>query len=439
MAAEENSKQNENQTSKDGPDRKPIPTKRKPRIVSIIICFAAASGIIAYGFKEKTAFEYNAVHDLSAIKLEKIKNGTIKIYTREEKDSYPVLFNLGLGLLALILGTVVDRLSLVCEEMFQFRSRYENDILEVLKSCFSGVSWLAVLVVFAVGAISVIVARKNSLHLGHWMYILGGIGVGPLITHLLNLNTLCDVDISRFLEEKKLHPANILAWSYYFNSLKGTIATFNELFCNSDIPVQIQSTTDETAQTKVQLSSDKLILLISHNCRTKQDLSECDSHIRKIGEKRRDGHTFPVYGFTSNGTEHKYVALFAEEPLETLREMGKYERIKAIPEKERKYQAELLYKTLVWDILKDPLSEQCCDKCILVPIIAENAISLQNGGLVTLIMAKVREDESGVLGHEETDAFMKATTPKTKQIYTQENDEKQMKKLVGKGILIVIF
>jgi hypothetical protein len=104
------------------------------------------------------------------------------------------------------------------------------------KACFSGISWPAVIVIFLVGAISLVLAGKTSFKLGDLVYILGGIGVGPLVTHLLNLNTQSEVDVSRLLEEKRLYPAYTIAWNYHFQYLKKALPIFNECFSESNIP-----------------------------------------------------------------------------------------------------------------------------------------------------------------------------------------------------------
>ena len=95
------------------------------------------------------------------------------------------------------------------------------------KACFSGISWPAVVVIFLVGAISLVLARKTSFKLGDLVYILGGIGVGPLVTHLLNLNTQSEVDVSRLLEEKRLYPAYTIAWNYHFQYLKKALPIYS--------------------------------------------------------------------------------------------------------------------------------------------------------------------------------------------------------------------
>jgi dipeptide/tripeptide permease len=174
------------QTPDDGINWENPPKKRKrPRVTSFIICLLTAAGIITYGFHEKTVIEYERNNDNFTIKLAKIKTGTITCYTRKEKTSYPVFFNLGLGFMGIILGTLVDRLSLVIEELFQFKSRYNRDIRKLFKSCFSGINLPAVAAVCLIVGVACTIGRETGFQFVDIIYILGGIGVGPLVIHAL--------------------------------------------------------------------------------------------------------------------------------------------------------------------------------------------------------------------------------------------------------------
>ena len=402
------------QTSLEDLDQEPIPNKRKRRLVSFIICFITATGIVAYGFIEKSVLEYNAVSDVSSATLEAIKNGSMIVYTQEENVTYPVLFHLGLGLLSIIFGTFIDRFSLVLEELCHFKSRYNRSAVKLFKACFSGISWSAVGVVILIAAVSLILAMKTSFKFSYIIYILGGIGVGPLVVHLLNLNAQSEVDVSRLLEEQRKYPGYAIAWHYYFHYLKKALPVFDQIFTESDNPVQDEGmnerSSEETAEVKVQLSFKKLILLISHDCKTKDNLEQLDKNITRIDIKRSSGYEFPVYSLLSDGKQHKFVVMYAKEALETLKEMSKSERIKAIHEEQYKHEVKLLCRTLVSEILNDPLDDECSGMCVVVPIMAQHTSSLQNGGLVKLIMTCVKTDKRG----EQLTSFMKASPPTRK-------------------------
>ena len=394
-----------------------VPTKRKrwrTRLASFVICSCTAIGIIIYGFVKSKTIEYKSVSDLSPTKLEAIKNGSIIIYTREEKESYTVFLNLGLGLLAIILGTFVDRLSLIFEELFHFKSRYNKSTWNMLKACFSGISLGAVFGVALIVIISIAIAlaKKSTFELRYLTYILSGIGVGPLVMHLLNLNTQSEVHISTILEEKETYIANGLAWSYYFNYLAKALPKFRERFPDD-------SSTSVQQGTQTRLSLNKLILLISHDCDTVDNLANQDNHITKETEIDDDIYKFPVYKFPYNGKTYSFVIKYVRQPLETLQKMSQYERIKALREKQRDYQVKLLCRTLS-EIVKDPLHKECKGKCILVPIKAKFNESLQNGGLVNAIMHKVNADKCTP---EHVDGFIVVPPiPKTKQPRATEDD-----------------
>ena len=386
-----------------------VPTKRKrwrTRLASIVICSCTAIGIITYGFVESKTIDYKPVSDLSPTKLEAIKNGSIIIYTREEKESYLFFLNLGLGLCAIMLGTLVDRLSLISEEYFHFKSRYNESIRNMLKACLSGISWSAVVVVGAIVGISLGIgwATKSTFEPRYLTYILSGIGVGPLVMHLLNLNTQSEVHISTILEEKETCIANGLAWSYYFNYLAKALPEFRKRFPDNS-PTSVQQ------GTPTRLSLNKLILLISHDCYTVDNLANQDNHITKGTEIDVDIYKFPVYKLRYKGNTYCFVIKYVRQPLETLKKMSQYERIKEPREKQRDYQVKLLCRTLS-EIVKDPLDNECKGKCILVPIKAKSDESLQNGGLVNAIMYKVNADKCTPV----------TPIPKTKQPRSTEDD-----------------
>ena len=322
-------------------------------------------------------------------------DGSIKCYIEEDKETYPVLFNLCFGLLAIILGTFVDRLSLVFEEAIHFNTRYKRNACKMLKACFSGIVWPAVLPLFGILILiitAILLSKKVKLEL-HVTYILSGIGVGPLVMHLLNMNTQSDDHVSTILEEKQTFVANGLAWSYYFNYLDNALPKFKEKFpnTNANIPVQDQGQ-------DVRLSSNKLILLISHDCVTTENLENHDNTIKKLGEIHHGKFRFPVYRLTYCCKHNRHVIKDVMQPLHTLQKMSEKERIKALSENKLEYQVEMFYDTLS-SILEKPFNNDFKEMCILVPIQAKSTRILQNRGLVRFIMHEITTDPS-TSGHE---------------------------------------
>ena len=354
------------ETSQDDIERERIPGKRKSWLVPIFF-FVNTVLIIVYGFVENTE----------------------------------VLINIGFALLGLVLEPFFRCLCIFVEELFQFQSRYNRNILNLFKQCFSGISWKPVIAVVLIDVIPCALVKKSSFGLEDVICILSGIGVVPLVAYLLKLNAQSDVDLSRLLEGKGLHPANTLAWNYYINYLEKALPVFSRSFSDSNSPVQGQGSdecSDRDTQPKIQLSSKKLILLFSHNYKRDVELVDLDNHISKITDRCVAGYKFPVYGLKYNGNEYKYVILYAEEPLESIKRIHDFGRSKRVHVDQVKDQVMLLYRTLESEILIE--DDFCRKRCILVLMSA--AQSLENGGLVKLIMGYVRREECASNAKEHT-------------------------------------
>ena len=363
-------------TVTESPDFEPVPEKRKNRArrVSLIICTITAILVLAFCMVNRTVVEYRP--DATQ------KNTTNKCYIKEERLAFSGLFATALSLFGVVLGTLVDRLSLINEERHHLHQRYRGSRIKMIKACFSGISWGPVFALLGSTAIILVilifVTHKPWFELEYLVYIFSGIGVGPLIMHLLNLNTQSEVHISTILEEKGMYVANGLAWSYYFNYLKEALPTFKET----------TSRCFPASHERVTLTSNKLLLLMPHDCYMTDDLNKLDNKINKLFEygNDHDPFHFPVYRLKVSEHECKYFAIqCVKEPLKTLREMSLLEEIKAVKRKTYEEDIKLLYRTLS-GILKDPPDQDCRETCTLVPIKAKSSDSLQNGGLVRCIM-----------------------------------------------------
>ena len=373
------------------PDLEPVPKERKKRArcASIILCTITAILVIAFCIVNRNVVEYYP--DATQ------KNTTNVCYRKEEKLTFSGLFTTALGLFGVVLGTLVDRLSLIAEERHHVQERYGGSRIKMIKACFSGILWGPVIALLGLAAILILVILILAtgmpwFELSYLVYIFSGVGVGPLVMHLLSLNTQSEVHISTILEEKEIYVANGLAWSYYFNYLEIALPKFNEKIpndiCNSN-SVQLKDGQE------VKLSSNKLILLIiiPQDCTATDDLAELDNkNIKKKGEISNGKYIFPVYELTYNYDKYMYVIKYVKQPLETLAKMSEYKRIRALDEKQLEYQVKLLCRTLS-EILKNPCNKECKEKCILVPIKANSRKSLNDGRLVDVIMNKVRPDK----------------------------------------------
>ncbi|CAB4025137.1 stimulator of interferon genes -like [Paramuricea clavata] len=358
----------------------PLPEKRKnrARCVSIVICVFTTTLVIAFSTVDRTMDEYYP--DTTQ------KNTTDVCYRKWKSDKFDLLAT-ALGLFSIVLGVLVDRLTLIAEERHHLHQRYDGSCEKMIKACFSGISWGLVIALLGLAAIIVVIRIITTgmprFELRYLVYICSGIGVGPLIMHLLSLNTKSEVHISTILEEKGMFVANGLAWSYYFNYLQQALPKFNETI-NCSFPVPYEH---------IRLSLDKLLLLIPLDGYVKGDLKEVDGKIEKLFDtgNEQDPFHFPVYRLTLSDREHKYFAMqYVKEPLNILREVS------TLPEQENavlkrqpciKNEVKLLYRML-YGILKDQVDQNFRGTCILVPIGSSDG--LENGGLVRLIMNRVQ-------------------------------------------------
>ncbi|CAB4012118.1 Stimulator of interferon genes [Paramuricea clavata] len=381
----------------------PVPEKRKKRArcVSIILCTITAILLIAFCVVNRNVVEY--------YRGPTQKNTTNVCYRKEEKLTFSGLFTTALGLFGVVLGTLVDRLSLIAEERHHLHQRYGGSRKKMIKACFSGILWGPVIALLGLAAIILVILIFVTAE---------SACMGPLVMHLLSLNTQSEVHISTILEEKETYVANGLAWSYYFNYLANAVPKFEEKVPNNSCN-SVQLNDGQV----VQLNSNKLILLISHDCTT-DDLAKLDDKISKRGTFSNGKYTFPVYCLTYNNNHDycTYVIKYVKQPLETLKNMSRYKIIKALDEKQLEYQVKLLCRTLS-QILKDPFNNKCKDKCILVAMKANSTKNLNNGELVNVIMQEVQADESTF---EHVDGFIQVPShQKPKQPKTIEDDTRE--------------
>ena len=373
--------QPENTVTK-APDSEPLPEKRKKRArwTSILICTIAAILVTTFSVVYGTVVEYHP--DTTQ------KNTTIVCYIKKEKLSLPGLFTTALGLFGVVLGTLVDRLSLVNEERHHRNQRYGGSWKKMIKACFSGIKWGPVIALLGLTAVIVVIliikTNKPWFELSYLVYIFSGIGVGPLIMHLLNLNSQSEVHISTVLEEKGIYIG--LAWSYYFNYLKQALPIFGEA----------TSRKFRHPYENIKLTSNKLLLLIPHDGYMKENFNELDRKVEKLFDtgNDQDPFRFPVYRLTVRENEEYYCAIqYIKEPLKTLREMSKLEEIEAIKRKTYEEDVRLLCRTLS-EILRKPPDEEFREMCALVPIRADSLESLKNGGLADCIMRGINQSGS---------------------------------------------
>ena len=368
-----------------------LPKERKPKIVWFTVCFLVATGTLVYAILFNSEEMYHEDNDLCTKKMQSnISMDTC--YRKVEKKTYPVIVNLGLGLLGIVLGHVIYCLCNIIEELRQFERRYNRSIFALCKQCMTGISWKSAILVGIIDVIGVGFAKGFSFKLGDLLYILGGIGVSPLISYLLNLNHQTGVDRSRDLEKNGLYPSYTLAWHYYTHYLKPILPVFIKCFSTNSTPVQDQEGSSEHSdrdkQPKIPLSSKKLIVLLSHDYKKDVKLVDLDDNISEITCISEGGYKFPLYNLKHDGKDYQYVIQYADEPLETLQSMCYSERCEAVHKDQLEEQVKLLCKTLSEILTKEGHYRSMCTFVLITEI-----ESLQNGGLVKIIMNYVEKEK----------------------------------------------
>ena len=361
--------------------------KRKWRIPLLGILGLTAAGIIWYGFKEKTVFDYQT-HNCT-IMSERVKARTA-CYTRNEIVTYPVFFNLGFGLLGIILGTFIDRFSLFLEECcFQQNCRCNESCSKVFKACFSGIYWPGVVLVLGIVVLGCLVGKRTSFTLADIIYILSGIGVGPLVTHVLNLNTQSEVDVSRILEEKEMYPGYALAWSYYFNHLKPSVQKFHRAISKRQTRT-FREGLHPRRNNEIELSQNKLLLLLPPSTDLTQidRLVSFDKAIVKIKKNsNQNSYPFSVYHLPNN---QYYAMKCVKEPIIALRKMKSSASVKFVTDDSYQDEIKRFYKRLC-EILENPPDDEFAMMGLVVLITVKTGEReiLRNGGLSSIITSNI--------------------------------------------------
>ena len=403
----------------DSIDTEPVPKKRGKRAIyaSIAICLIAGAYVIAFCIINREEYDYKVD--------ETQKNTTNVCYKKEKKLTLSGLFTTALGLFSVVVGTLVDRLLLLAEERHHRHERYDGSRIKMIKACFSGIVWgpvvVLLLLTFILYVSLILTTDRPVFELSYLVYIFSGIGVGPLIMRLLNLNTESEVYISTILEEKGTYVANGLAWSYYFNYLEQELLTFKDVV-KSPLP---------SPHNNIQLSSDKLLLLVPLDCHIVDDLNEIDNQIERLvyPENSQNSFNFSVYRLRVNGEDKYFAIQYVEAPLKALRRMSLFEGIEAVKRKNCHKEVKLLY-TKLFEILADPVEQNIKGTCILVPIKAENSERLSNGGLVRCIMKVINRPRTqtdgipGFISPKKSDEYKAIDIPAESSHFCDTQDDK---------------
>ena len=233
--------------------------------------------------------------------------------------------------LSAVLGIMVDRLCLVCEERNHLATRYVKSWKKMLASCFSGIEWVSVSLTVLLAVAVLYVAERVSI-----ATILATSLIVPLVRWFTS-NTQSQVEVSRILEDNEKSVANGLAWSFYFGYLEIILPGLKE-------------------------------------------------RIRKQTQDKNKVHCIQ-----SNGETYRVLLEFAT-PLDTLRKMSISAKIKALGETEMIEQVRLFCQTLQGSILENPLNVDCQGKCELV-IYDAKMVEEQGKSLAGLLVERIKKVE----------------------------------------------
>ena len=148
--------------------------------------------------------------------------------------------------------------------------------------------------------------------------MLNGIGVGPLIMRLLNLDTRSEVHNSSAIDEKQTNVGQTRAWFYYNSHIKKLLFKLVEKVPSKTCTVVLDN------GTQVCLSSNKLVLLVISDSGEEVILTEETNWITRLGQITLDqagAHIVSVYSFAHNDGEKIYMLQNAKQPLDVLEAM----------------------------------------------------------------------------------------------------------------------
>ena len=362
----------------------PIPEKRKQRAAYVSAFLSFVIMVVLLGTFTKPTVELEAVAETNS-------SSTLVICETKNKYYHIGIFIWALNLVGIIFGQFTNRLCLIFEEYFHLYTRYNGSVMNMLKACFSDISFKAVLFA-AIFACVIIVSTLLSqgveyFKLEYIEIILSGIGSGSLVLYLLSLDTLSRVQISSLMENNNRLVANGLAWSFYFGYLKIILPDLQQRISESPWAEK--------------LSSKKLFILLPSDCYAFGKLSEEDDAIERAGDDAmieydceragvfKRSYRNVVYNLNKGG-KPLYILVEYATPLCSLFDMSHSAEANLSAE-DRDEQAKLFLRTLE-TILENPSEPGVLNKCKLVPYGRKEGIRLSQ-----VLREAVREEEEGGL------------------------------------------
>ena len=336
-----------NESSENSPVHDIYPRKKRAKFASFFVAAVTSALVLCFTWYSRDEVTY--VPD-------KIANETY--YVRQVKTKYHGFFVCALTVFTVLVGAVVDRLTLVAEEIFHVKTRYDDKYCKMLTACFSGLHWKTILfgIIFAVIIITIYFAKiKIEFKLDYLVLVFSGIGFGPLVQRLLKLDTQSEVHISTILEEKGNTVANVLAWSYYIRELKIVLPKIQHAI--------------EKSRWNNCISSSKLVILLPLDFKTDPDnLPKVDQRLSnegKINCEERPELLVRVLGVKSGGTKKYFLFTFASA-LQTIFSLSELKKFSALSCDNREEEVASFCQTLE-RIVNNPAHLECKDKCVAIP------------------------------------------------------------------------
>ena len=245
---------------------------------------------------------------ISALVLATVAHAT-EVGEDKEKVLF-VFFGIGLLVLSLAIGEIMQRLCLLLEEIRHKETRYHGSWRKVLNSTFAFTYFGYIVIVFVVFIIVVpyaLYANCNTFCRSDYaiLFCLNSFLV-PLLSFLVGFRELSIVEVSQINERENKNVADGLAWSYYFGYLKLVLPVLED---------QISKSEDY----RFKIAKKKLFILLPKSCYTYETIDKADPRVICDGnlpayELNRGGILKRVYRHTVHRIEMPRPDGDVEEP-----------------------------------------------------------------------------------------------------------------------------
>ena len=195
----------------------------------------------------------------------------------KEKEFYSQVITIALHTLCVILGEMIRRFFLVCEEFKHIDTRYEGKWKRIFKAAFT-------IDYFKRSLAAAIIIIPTCIYFGYQLYeryeilsrpdfviffFLNSLVVDQL-SHICGLRKLAPAETSDLIEKGNKNVAYGLAWGYYFNYLKLVLPVLKEQIAKSE-------------QFRDQIREKKLFILVPQTCYIPANISEGNDGIKWAG------------------------------------------------------------------------------------------------------------------------------------------------------------